>query len=255
MILEGPRGQRASASEDGSPVTSGGFVILQDPESSSTHVAIRRPAGSWRVSVAEGSPAIAGVDSADVLERPSVKARIGGRGTRRTLSWSADGARGQRITLTEVGRDSSRVIAKSSARRGRVRFTPAPGASRARRIVALVEQSGIPRASVTVARYRAPAWKRPARPKRLRVRRSGSALVATWARTPGAARYLVYATAADGERETFILPARKRRLRIGGVARDDRAVVRVSGLRADNVAGKAATARVKPVKPRRRRGR
>jgi hypothetical protein len=46
------------------------------------------------------------------------------------------------------------VIAKTSASRGRARFTPASGNARARRIVATVEQSGMPRDSVTVAARR-----------------------------------------------------------------------------------------------------
>ena len=246
VVLDGPHGQHVAASADGSPVKTGTAVVLQDPDGAATHVALKKPAGQWTVTTAAGSPTIAGVDSADIMEPPAVSARMGGHGTKRTLTWKLKPRPGQRVTFTEIGRDASAVIAKTSVSRGRVRFTPAPGNARARRIVATVEQSGMPRESVTVARYTAPAWKKPAKPGKLRARRSGSNLIVTWRAAAGAARYAVYVTAADGERELFIASARKRRLKVRGIARDDRAVVKLQGLRADGVPGKAATLRVKP---------
>jgi hypothetical protein len=250
VVLEGPGGQRVAASDDGSPVVNSRFVVLQDASESATHVAIRRPGGSWRVTVPEGSPTVAGVDSADVLERPAVSARVVGKGARRTLTWKLSPRSGQRVTFAEEGGDSAAVIKKTSAARGRVRFTPAAGNGRARRIVATVEQSGTPRDSLTVARYKAPSWKRPARPRGLRARRSGSSLVVTWRQAAGAARYMVFVTSADGDREVFLLPARKRRLKVRDVKKDDRASVQVAGLRSDNAAGPAAKVRLRPVRRR-----
>jgi hypothetical protein len=202
------------------------------------------------VTVPEGSPAVAGVDSADVLERPTVSAHVAGRGARRTLTWKLSPRPGQRVTFAEEGGDSAAVIKKTSAARGRVRFTPAAGNGRARRIVATVEQSGAPRDTLTVARYKAPAWRKPARPSRLRGKRSGSSLIVTWRAAAGAARYSVFVTSADGDREVFILPARKRRLKVRDVKKDDRATVQVAGLRSDNVPGRPATLKLKPVKRR-----
>jgi len=245
VVLDGPHGQHVAASADGSPVKSGSAVVLQDPDGAATHVALKKPAGQWTVTTAAGSPTIAGVDSADIMEPPAVSARVGGRGAKRTLTWKLKPRPGQRVTFTEVGRDASAVIAKTSASRGRARFTPASGNARARRIVATVEQSGMPRDSVTVARYTAPAWRKPAKPRKLRARRSGSNLIVTWGAAAGAARYAVYVTATDGERELFMTSARKRRLKVRGIARVDRAVVKLQGLRADGVPGKAATLRVK----------
>ena len=103
MILEGPGGQRVAASDDGSPVVNQNFVVLQDAEGSATHVAIRRPGGSWRVSVPEGSPTVAGVDSADVLAKPSISARVQGKGSKRTLSWRLQRLPGQRVTFHREG--------------------------------------------------------------------------------------------------------------------------------------------------------
>ena len=172
VVLDGPHGQHVAASADGAPVKTGTAVVLQDPDGAATHVALKKPAGQWTVTTAAGSPTIAGVDSADIMEPPAVSARVGGHGAKRTLTWKLKPRPGQRVTFTEIGRDASAVIAKTSVSRAG-RFTPASGNVRARRIVATVEQSGMPRDSVTVARYAAPAWKKPAKPRKLRARRSG----------------------------------------------------------------------------------
>jgi hypothetical protein len=239
-----------AASADGSPVVNQRFVVLQDASESATHVAIRRPAGNWRVTVPDGSPAVAGLESANVLEPPAVSARVVGKGARRTLTWKLSPRPGQRVTFAEEGGDSAAVIKKTSTARGRVRFTPESGNGRARRIVATVEQSGTPRDALTVARYKAPAWKRPARPRGLRVRRSGSSLVVTWRRAAGVARHMIFVTSADGDREVFVVRAAKRRLKVRDVKKDDRALVQVAGLRSDNVAGPSATVRLRPIRRR-----
>ena len=246
VILDGPHGQHVAASADGSPVKSGTAVVLQDPDGAATHVALRKPAGRWTVTTAAGSPPIAGVDSADIMEPPAVSARVAGHGSKRTLTWKLMPRPGQRVTFTEVGRDASAVIAKTSAARGRARFTSAPGNARARRIVATIEQSGVPRDSVTVARYTAPAWKKPAKPRKLRARRSGSNLIVTWGAAAGAARYAVYVTASDGDRELFIAAARNRRLKVRDIQKNERVLVKLQGLRADGKPGRAATLRVRP---------
>jgi hypothetical protein len=132
-----------------------------------------------------------------------------------------------------------------------VRFAPADGNGRARRIIATVEQDGIPRNSLTVARYKAPPWRKPAKPRKLRVRRRGSNLVVSWRAAAGASRYSVYVTAADGERELFLVSAKKRRLKVRGVQKDDSAKVQVRGMRSDGLPGKAAKLRVRPAKKRR----
>ena len=225
--------------------------MLQDPGEAVTHVAIRRPAGSWRATTAAGSPAIASVDTAAVLERPRVSARVsGGKGAARVLRWTLEARPGQRVTFAEQGRDSANVIHRTTKARGTVRFTPSVGAARARTIVAIVEQDGTPRDTLTVARYTAPVWRLPAKPRELRVRRQGTALVVTWRGAAGAARYTVVATTSDGGREVFVRDGNQRRLRIPGVPREDRVRVDVAGLRSDDRAGPRARVVVKPVRAR-----
>ena len=250
VVLEGPGGQRVEAPADGTPVADDGFLVLQDPGEAVTHVAIRRPAGTWRVTTSAGSPPIRSVDSAAVLGRPRLRAAER-HGSQRVLRWRLRAVPGQRVTFAEEGRDSANVILRTARSRGKVRFTPAAGTARARRIVAIVEQGGAPRDTLTVARYTAPAWRRPAKPRRLRVRRKGTTLIATWRRAAGAARYTVFATSADGDREVFMRKGSQRRLLIRDVQRNHRARVEVAGLRSDNLAGPRARVDVKPVWPRR----
>jgi hypothetical protein len=249
-VLEGPGGQRVEAPADGTPLADDRFVVLQDPGNAVTHVAIRRPAGTWRVTTPADSPSVEGFDSADVLAPPRVSARVTGKGAKRVLRWRLRPLRGQRVTFAEEGSDSANVIAGTTRARGKVRFTPSSGAGRARNVVAIVEQDGAPRDTLTVARYTAPAWRRPAKPRRLRVRRKGTTLIVTWRKAAGAERYTVFATAADGDREVFVLPRGRLRLRIPDVQRNHRARVEVAGLRSDNLPGPRSRVDVKPVRPR-----
>ena len=250
VVLEGAGGQRMEARADGTPVADGRFVVLQDPGEAVTYVAIRRPAGTWHVTTPPGSPSVQGIDSADVLERPRVTARVSGKGDKRVLSWRLSALAGQRVTFAEEGRDSANVIARTTKARGKIRFTPSTGSGRVRKLVAIVEQGGTPRDTLTVARYVALPPRRPAKPHQLRVRRKGTTLIATWRRVPGAAGHMVFATAADGDREVFVLPAGKRSVRIPDVQPSHRARVEVAGLRSDNLAGPRARVDVKPVRPR-----
>jgi hypothetical protein len=140
-----------------------------------------------------------------------------------------------------------------------VRFTPEVTPQRRRRIVALVEQNGLPRKRITVARFKAPAWAKPGAPRAVKVRvpapgkaRAGKTAspeavataakprttTITWRPATGAARYGVRVSLADGRRLFFLRDADDRVVRIP----DARGVVavRVVGLRVDNVAGPAA---------------
>lgn len=238
------------APADGAPISGDDVAVVQDREGAATHVALRRPAGTWRVTTAAGSPPLAGLDTADVLAPPAIKARVGAK---RTLTWRLERQSGQRVTFVERGTDASHVIKRTSEARGRVRFRPAAGNARGRQIEAIVEQSGIPRDTLTVARYTAPLWKRPGRPRKLRAVRRGSKLLGGRRRVRGAAEYSVFGTVADGERELFLLPRRRTRLRVPGFGRRDRAVVQVTALRSDGAAGPRATVCLRPAKRKARR--
>ena len=139
--------------------------------------------------------------------------------------------------------------------KGSLRFTPADGQGGTRRIVALVEQDGLPRKKLTVATYKAPPRAKPGVPAAVKIKgpgpfrnaaaaRSGASrgLTITWRAAKGAARYGVRVVLPDGRKLFFLRNADDRVVRIADVPAEGRAVVRVVGLRKDNTTGPAATA-------------
>ena len=97
------------------------------------------------------------------LPKPVVHARVSGRGRTRTLSWRLRPIPGQKVQFAEYGTDVRHLITTTAKASGRVRFTPQTGPAGRRRIVAIVEQYGLPRATLTLASFRAPGPPRPAR--------------------------------------------------------------------------------------------
>jgi hypothetical protein len=221
-------------------------ILLQDEENDATYVALRKPRGSWSLEPMPGSAPIRGVQTADVLKPAKVSARVTGRGAARTLSWRLRPQPGQRVRFVEDGPDVKRVLTTTTRANGRVRFQPGFGSRGTRSVVAIVEQNGLPRDTITVARYTAPAPARPQRPRRLRAKRRGSAVVVSWRPGRGAASQRVVVRRPRGRRDLVVVKARTRKLRIRNVDRDERVIVEVAGLRRDNVPGSAAKATVKP---------
>ncbi|WP_028061390.1 Ig-like domain-containing protein [Candidatus Solirubrobacter pratensis] len=214
-----------------------------------TYVLLVHPRGGrWTVT---GEPVVE-LKTAGMRPAPKVSARLRGK----RLSYRVAAVKGQRVTFEERGRGVSRSIA-TATRSGSVTFTPSRGPGGRRRIVALVEQDGLPRKRITVATFKARGAARPGTPRGVKVEvralggaktragaaRAGIAAAAkgatiTWRPAKGAARYGVRVALEDGRRLFFLRDADDRVVRVP----DARGVVavRVVGLRADNVAGPAA---------------
>ena len=142
-----------------------------------------------------------------------------------------------------MGKGAARPLGGTARNgRGTLRFKPADGPWRPRKIVALVSSYGKPRTQITIATYVAPAPAKPARIKRLTARRLGRALAVTWRKAGHARRYEVRATLSDGRR----LFARQTGTRsaIPAVAARTRATITVRGLKADGTRGKPSAVRV-----------
>ena len=252
VALSGPGGFRITT-----PLAPGGapgdarHILLQDEENDATYVALRNPRGSWSLETMPGSAPIRGVQTANTLAPPKVTARVTGRGASRTLAWRLRRLPGQRVRFVEDGPDVKRVLKTTSSANGRVRFRPAFGSGGRRNVVAIVEQNGLPRDSITVARYSAPRPPKPKRPRRLRASRRGSTVVVTWRSGHGTASQRVVVRRPRNRRDLFMLKARTRKLRIRDVDRDERVVVEIAGLRQDNVPGPAAKATVRAKHKRR----
>jgi hypothetical protein len=157
LTLHGPAGE----SIDANPNTLGvkdGHLIEMDPKTKTTVILVDHPsAGQWTVTLDAGSPAIDTATQASGLDQPDVTATVAGSGLQQTLAWTMTPVPGQSVRFVEEGVDSSKVLTTTSAGSGSIAFVPAPGSAGTRTIVAEISQNGIPRTTVNVATYDAPA--------------------------------------------------------------------------------------------------
>jgi PKD repeat protein len=220
VVLSGPRGERIALPQTDPSTANPGAVSMAIPETSTTQVFLKDPSpGRWTVT---GST-VSGVASAAGLPVPRVRARVIGRGHRRTLVYS--GAR-RGIAFVERGARTSSPIGRARGARGRIRFAPADGSRGRREIVALIERNGVTTQSATVARYAAPGPARPARPRGLRVKRRRDTLTVSW---KGSGRG--FAVTVDPRvGPTILKVTRGHRVRIRGLSRRARGTVRVGAL-------------------------
>ena len=177
-ILRGPGGRIVTVPAAGEPgIATHDAVVIRDPAAHVTYVALRDAKGTWTVEPQPGS-AIASIDGAAIEPPPAVKAKVSGRGAKRALRWSVSGTRpGQKVSFVELGKATTHALGTVSGRRGTLRFAPGAGPGGARRIVATVEQGGLPRKRSVVARYSAPAPPRAGRPGKLKLQAKGSKLL------------------------------------------------------------------------------
>ena len=255
LTVSGPDGRTiATPSDQSVAVNNAVGFMASERRSNKTIISLNNPpAGAWTITTQPGSAPIADLKHAEGLPEPKVSAKVRGRGRRRTLSFESKNFRkGERIRFAEEGRGAASIIGGASTRRGTIRFRPANGAAGRRTIFATVEQNGLPRKRIAVATYTAPGPVRAGRPRNVRLKRRGNRLLVTWGRAKNATRYAVRIRVADGRRQ--IIPVKKRRLVIPDVPGVERGTIAVMGLRPDNSAGPAATARLK-AKPKKRKRR
>ena len=235
VTVSGPTGERV-ATVAGRTETS---IVTVDPASSTTYLAIAAPsAGTWRITADAGSPPIAAVSSAQALPPVSVSARLGGRGTRRTLRYRIKPVPGQKVVFAERSDRLTHTIGAGTGSTGTLRFGPGDGAAGARTIVAQVTQGGLPRAEVVVARYRAPKPARPGRPGRVGFKRAARSLRVTWRASRGSVRaYEVRATGINRRSELFRVRATRRSVTLRDVLPADRVVVTITPLTAKHQRG------------------
>jgi hypothetical protein len=274
VTLIGPDGRRVSSPDrDGGSFVQGDHIIAENPAESATVVVVASPAaGRWRIRENPGSAPIASVDRAEVRPEPAVKAVVTGRGHRRFLTYAHAPSAGERIVFVERGPRTQQTLGSAQGvgcrdrlrgKRlegrdvycGAFRFNPGLGPAGRRRILAVVEQNGMPRETVVVARYRAPKPLRPAKPRKLRLRRKGSRVIVRWRGPTNAFKHNVLVRAGDGRRELLVRPGHARRAVVRGLPRRYGVRVAVKGMRLDSVVGRAAQARLRPWQNKQRRRR
>jgi hypothetical protein len=161
------------------------------------------------------------------------------------LSWRLRRIKGQRMTFAEIGKDVRNAIASTSSARGSVRFRPQDGPAGKRSIVAVVEQDGQPRTTLTVGSYRAPGPPKPRKPLQLKLVRKGSRLTVSWRPNPSGFRHAVYLSLTDGRQLVEVLGAKRRSFTLKGVSSRVGAKVKVLGLTAANGKGPSAAKSIK----------
>jgi hypothetical protein len=235
VVLVSPSGERITPGTD----PNGPAMAVSGADR--TFVGVRNPAaGTWTIEPLAGSPAITSVAVATPLPAPKVSAKLGGRGSKRTLTYDVSTGDGLSTTFVEQGSSGGRVIGTAKGAHGTLRFRPAPGPGGPRQIVAQVSRNGIPRLEQTVATYTAPRPAGPARVRGLRVKHAGRGVTVRWRKTPGARLYAVQIDLPDGQRLLKVVGARQTRVRIGGAPRKGKVRVSVTGVDASGRKGRAA---------------
>jgi hypothetical protein len=252
VALVGPDGTRVEP-EPSAPVNTGKAFAFQSLEKRLTWFAVKAPAaGVWKIVPEADSTAITEVRAADGLAAPKVTAKVTrGAGRKRVLTYKIAPLKGQTVAFAEQGkRGLGAGLGDVKGRtQGTLAFTPTAGPGGPRTIIAQVAQKGIPRETIVVARYTAPAPPRPAKP-RLKARRSGTKLVVTWPKDAESRRFAVSATLSDGR--VLVLAPKVAKVTIGGVAKSTSATVTVRGQDRSGIAGPRATVRVKAIKAKRK---
>jgi hypothetical protein len=251
VVLTSPDGKSVDTTvAPGAP----GFLVYRGVDNE-TYIDVNKPAaGNWKVTVKDGSSPVTGLDTANGIPDPSVKATVGGKGRARVLQYKARVIPGQRIRFAErlPGKDgvpgAAQIIGETTAGTGTLRFTSATGPAGKRTIEATVLQDDQPRGLLKVATYTAPGPFKPAAPK-LRLRRKGSQLIVTWNRVTGASRYRVLARVTAFDNHVLRLVGRsifrtrsngRRSLVLTKISRSERVGVSVTAVSGAGLLGKTA---------------
>jgi hypothetical protein len=201
--LVGPGGRTIETPSTATPAPGRypGALVLQDPTTDSLYVLLADPGnGHWSYETVSGSAPVKLVQTAGPLPAPRVSAKVTDlpHGKQR-LDWQLRPIGGQRVVFMEDGPGvPPRVLARTDRAVGDVSFRPADVPQRKRRIVAVVEEHGKPRAQLTVAHYTAPPPPRLERVTDLRASRRGGKLKLRWKPEPAALDYRVVVTDARG---------------------------------------------------------
>jgi hypothetical protein len=262
-VLTGPGGRRIASPAAAGAIEEGSYAIVEDPAERVTHVLIAEPRrGEWTLETQVGSSAVASVSRAETDEPPTVVGDVGGRGDDRVLGY-AYAADGHELTFVERSADRSevKVLGVAAGRPcrgekdgpddrdrplcGRIRFSPADGAAGIRSIYAVHSNEGVALREQLVARYRVADDPRPARPRALRLRRSGSTVVVTWRDPAALRRHELRVFLGTGHQTLLVHEGARDRHVIRGVRPGTRVRVVLVAIDDDQRASRGARARLR----------
>jgi hypothetical protein len=252
VTIVSPSGRRYAAPAGGEPVESEEYLAQRADETKETYFVVPKPeAGTWTVEPAEGSTPVTGVQFAAGLPDPQVRARVSGRGRRRTVSYRVREIEGQKVTLYEQGRDTLAKIGEARGAEGRLRFKPNDASAGRRQIVAQIESFGTPRDTLVAGSYMAPGPVKPSKVRRLKATRRGSRVCASWRRGSGARQYEAVFRLSDGRKQ--MVATRRSRACVRRVIGRVRGRVEVRGVSARGTQSSAVRKALKTRRTRRAR--
>jgi hypothetical protein len=193
------------------------YLALADPSTGTTYIAIAAPtAGTLAVGPAPGAPALVSIGSSTPLPSPNVSVSLRRIGPARfRMAWHAASIPGQTLVFLDADARGRTQILRTRAARGSAVFTASePGVALRHTLRVLVEQDGLVRQAVDVARFRI-ASVRLTKPRVTVSIKHGTAFV-SWSAVRGATGYDVRIATADGRRLLFRTAPRTRSLTIPG---------------------------------------
>ena len=252
VTLTDPRGNRIDPVRPATVDEAKAARVMALDAGTQTIVSIRKPEkGVWRVEAAPGSAAITGIRFAEIQPAPRLKTRIVRRKGRFTLRYSLRGGTKLGAVIREQTRGgAARVIGQIKQGKGTLRI-PAGGPAGRRILRAELTRDGIPVTSVPAGRYTAPSPPRPGKPRGLRLKRTKRGVLVRWRSTPRADAQTLVVRSGDGMQRRITLAPKAKKVRVGGIDRDDRVTAMLHGVTDGGLRGPAARARLKPAKKRR----
>jgi hypothetical protein len=226
-------------------------VILDDEDR--TAVLMPKPAkGTWTVEPVEGSAPVVAVRMAGIAPKPSVKGRVTGKGSTRTLTYDIKNIKDQVVNFIEEAEGGHKVVKTvRGGGTGKVTYTVDETRSTVRELKAMVVHNDMPRAEIVIARYRAPNPK-VGKPK-VRIRRRGSRAVVTWGRAALARDYLVTVMTGTGERYSVQPKRGKRTVTLAGIGKKGAVSVSVRAVSDGGRQGPAGKAKLSKPKKKKRK--
>ncbi len=233
------------------------FIAALAPNPDQVIIFLKHPkGGTWTVQTLPGSGPLGKLETAEDVAPASVHVRVRHKhGRSYGLAYRiAHYVHGTSVRFVERGRDSTHVLGTARSARGTLRFAPAEALSRGRTIVAyLLNAEGVEARELAVGHYTAPRPFRPAKPRKMRIRRRRSTALASWSAVAGARSYRISIRGSDGRLETHILKASARSVLIPNVLGFESFTATVTAVGGkDMLRGRPATATLKRAKQRRR---
>ncbi|MDT4917498.1 MAG: hypothetical protein QOH89_2198, partial [Pseudonocardiales bacterium] len=135
VTFSGPRGVTVTTPVDALGAKTAHTWLYKDPVANTTNLAVSGDlGGTWTITPQPGSSAVKSITESYARPPVSVKARVGGRGRKRTLAYSLKPQPGQKVRFAELGRNVRRIIGSARGTHGTLRFAPADGRAGRRRV-------------------------------------------------------------------------------------------------------------------------